>query len=142
MTIAALETLLRTIRRAGAIMLDMEMFDRYGRAMASPEEVRQRDTDAARAIEDHRLATAELSALVERTRREAPEVLAAWADAHAALLTAFLAHATDATALHVARQELGQWAEVRAGTRGFVEENVYYIAIDRERYRALFGIEP
>jgi hypothetical protein len=31
---------------------------------------------------------------------------------------------------------------VRAGTRAFVDENVFYVTLDAERYRRLFGIDP
>jgi hypothetical protein len=35
-----------------------------------------------------------------------------------------------------------QWAEVRAGTRAFVDEDLYYVTENAERYRRLFGIDP
>lgn len=142
-----LETLLARIRNAGMIQLDFDMWDRWGSAHASPEERARRDADLANASQDQAAAKAALEALVVATRVDAPDEIAAWADAHVEYLTAFLADRAergeaDSTAAFVATEERDAWAEVRAGTRLFVDENVYYVTMHAERYGRLFGIDP
>ncbi len=81
------------------------------------------------------------------TRAEAPAEITAWADAHDAYLAAFLDDCVargepDGTAASVATRERAEWAEVRAGARAFVDENLYYVTMNEPRYRRAFGIDP
>ncbi len=144
--IRELETLLARIRNAGQGLLDMDMWDRWGSAHASAEERARRETDAANASSRKQAAQAELTALVTHLRAVEPAEIVAWADAHETFLVAFIAgcgQASDkATERFVAEGERTAWAAVRAGTLSFVEENFYYVTIERERYRACFGIDP
>ncbi len=48
----------------------------------------------------------------------------------------------DGTAASVATRERAEWAEVRAGKRAFVRENLFYVTTHEARYRQLFGIDP
>ena len=139
-----LETLLAKMRNASAVQLNYDAWDRWGSANASPEEAATWNTDFANATREREAAKAALEALVANS---APEVRHAWADAHETFLTAFLEECAakkefEGTVAFVAKNERSQWAEVRAGTRAFVEENVFYVTIDVNRYRRLFGIDP
>jgi hypothetical protein len=142
-----LEVQLARIRNAGNIQLNYDMWDRWGAQHASAEEKVRMEAEFAAANRASDAAKVALQALVAQTRTEAPHEIAAWADAHRAYLTAFLEDCqaqgkADSTEAFVARQEITQWGEVAAGTRTFVDENVFYVTMHRERYQALFGIEP
>jgi hypothetical protein len=115
------------------------MWERWGKQHASEAEIAEREARDAEMRAVHTAAVAELTALVEAAR---PAAIAAWADAHDALLAAFLADTTDATAKHVAGTEREQWGAVKRGELAFVDENVFYVKLDRARYLELFGIEP
>lgn len=142
-----LERLLATIRRAGGVQLDYDMWDRHGRQHASAEQCSAMDAEFANATREREKATSALEALVLATRAEAPTELTTWADAHDADLAAFLDDCaargeSESTAAFVARGEREHWAEVRAGKRAFVDENAFYVTMNAERYRRLFGIDP
>jgi hypothetical protein len=147
--VRALETLLARRRSASSELLSMDGYDRWGAATDTPENRARMEASAARASVEHREVTAELAALVERLRLEAPASIERWADAHDAFLAGFIeacagaepsSHA--AVGEHVARRERAEWAAVKQGEKAFVDENVYYISRERERYLALFGVEP
>lgn len=140
--VRALETLLRDIRRSGGALLNVDMWDRWGSASASDEEKARVAADSLTAQRERSEAVQGLAALVARLRVEAPDALVAWADAHDAFLAAFLEGCADSTGRFVAEKERAAWAEVRSGERAWVEENVYYVTIDPDRYRALFGVDP
>jgi hypothetical protein len=142
-----LETLLARIRHAGMIQLNYDMWDQRGSAHASPEQRATMDADLAEASRQRIAAQTALEALVAATRADAPAEITLWADAKDAYLAAFLDDClargeSDGTAASVATRERAEWAEVRAGTRAFVEENLYYVTENTERYRRLFGIDP
>ncbi|MBA2538095.1 MAG: hypothetical protein H0V17_00545 [Deltaproteobacteria bacterium] len=141
--VRALETLLARIRVRNAGLLDFDMWDRWGRQHASDQEIAERSENAQLATADRATATRELEALVTKLRVEQPGAVAAWADAHVAFLAAFRAKAYDnLTEIFVADQEQQAWEQVKQGEKLFVEENGFYITIDRELYRSLFGIDP
>ena len=142
-----LEQLLAKIRNAGNIQLNYDMWDRHGREHASPEQRATMDADFANASRERDAAKTALEALVAATRVEAPAEIAAWADAHEAYLAAFVDDCaaqgeSDGTAVFVASRERAEWGEVRAGSRAFVDENVFYVRLEVERYRRVFGIDP
>lgn len=142
-----LEQLLAKIRNAGMIQLNYDMWDRWGSAHASPEQRATMDAEVAEASQQQSAAKTALLALVAATRAEAPAEIAAWVGAHDAYLAAFLDDCiargeSDSTAASVATRERAGWGEVRAGTRAFVDENLYYVTMNAERYRRLFGIDP
>lgn len=142
-----LEQLLAKIRNAGNIQLNYDMWDRHGREHATPEQRATMDADFANASRERDAAKTALAALVAATRVESPAEIAAWADAHDAYLAAFVADCaardeSGGTAAFVASRERAEWHEVRDGTRAFVDENVFYVTLDAERYRRLFGIDP
>jgi hypothetical protein len=141
--VRALEQLLARIRNAGMVELNHDLWERGGAASASDEQRARMNAELAEAMRARSEATAALEALVAATRAEAPAEVAAWADAHVAYLDAFLAKCdAECVAASVAIGERAQWAEVRAGTRAFVAENLFYVPLDAERYRTLFGIDP
>jgi hypothetical protein len=148
--VRALETLLARKRRSGNVLLNIDMWDRWGSAHASAEERARYGAEADAAHRERSEAVQGLDALVARLRVEAPDAIVAWADAHDAFLAAFVAGLPDggapgstaSTARFVAEQERAAWAEVRRGERAWVDENVYYVSIDPDRYRAAFGIDP
>jgi len=140
----ALETLLGRLRVLLSELLTLDGFDRWG--PKSGPEYEQFVVDDARAQSAHKATEAELAALVMRLRFEDPEAVVRWADAHATLLRAFIAtcagatEATNAsTAAFVAEEEMRAWAAVRTGAQPFVRENTYYVHVDAELHRALFG---
>ena len=142
-----LERLLAQIRNAGNIQLNYDMWDGHGREHASPEQCASMEAELANAVHERDVAKAALETLVATTRAETPAVIAAWSDAHDAYLAAFLDDCaargeSDGTAASVAIRERAEWAEVRAGTRAFVDENLFYVTMDTERYRRLLGIDP
>lgn len=140
-----LETLLARIRNAGSIQLNYDMWDRHGAAHASAEERATMGSGFAEANRDQAQAKTALTALVATMRDSAPSELASWVQAHDAYLAGFLedsSNAPDRTAVFVATNERKEWAEVLAGTRAFVDENAFYVTLNRERYRRLFGIDP
>lgn len=145
--VRALEQLLATIRNAGNIQLNYDMWDSHGRAHASAEQCATMEADLANASQARNAAKTALEALVAATRAEAPAEIAAWADAHDAYLAAFVDECvargeSDGTAASVAIRERAAWAEVRAGARELVDEDLFYVTLDAERYRRLFGIDP
>lgn len=142
-----LETLLAKIREAGNTQLGYDMWDQHGREHASAEQCATMVSDFNEATRAMSAAKASLAALVAATRDDAPAELVAWADAHDAYLAAFLDDCasrgdSESTAAFVAIRERGAWAEVRAGTRGFVDEDLFYVTTNVDRYRRLFGIDP
>jgi hypothetical protein len=140
--VAELETQLARIRQRNSSLLDIDMWDRWGRRHASDQEIAERAANEKQCTADRAEAIETLLALVARLRGDHPDAIAAWADAHQELLGAFIAEARDSTAVYVATQEREGWAAVKRGDKPFVDENTFYVSIDRERYRALFGIDP
>jgi len=127
----ALETLLGRLRVLLSELLTLDGFDRWG--PKSGPEYEQFVVDDARAQSAHKATEAELAALVMRLRFEDPEAVVRWADARAT-------EATNAsTAAFVAEEEMRAWAAVRTGAQPFVRENTYYVHVDAELHRALFG---
>lgn len=142
-----LETLLATIRSAINILLNIDMWEQHGSSSASDDQRAQMAADGAAATRQQAEAKATLAALVATTRVEAPAEIDAWVQAHDDYLAAFLADLaakgeSDSTAAMVASDERRAWAEVKAGTRPFVDENGFYVTSNADRYRQLFGIEP
>jgi len=142
-----LETLLAKIRNAGMVQLNYDMWEQHGAAHASPEQRATMEADLADASRAQIAAKAALETLVARTRAESPAGLAAWADAHDAYLAALLADCaargeSDSIGASIATRERAEWAEVRAGTRAFVNEALAYVTENAERYRQWFGIDP
>jgi hypothetical protein len=145
--VRALEQLLARIRIAGNIQLNYDMWDSHGREHASAEQRATMEADLANASQERSAAKTALEALVATTRAEASADIAAWVDAHDAYLAAFLDDCaalgeSGGTAASVAMRERAEWAEVRAGTRELVDEDLYYVTLNAERYRRLFGIDP
>lgn len=148
-SIVVLETLLARKRRADAVLLSMDGYDRWGRDHDTAENRTRMDAEMIRVTAEREEATTGLCAEVARLRAQRPEVLGRWIDLHVGLLSAFLeanaapqAGSHAATAAHVARQEIEAWLAVGRGERSLVEENVYYLQPDPARYREAFGIDP
>lgn len=139
--VVELEALMVQLRHARGGNLENEMWERYGEQFASEQEKAERAAEATARARVFAEVPPRLTALVERTRRDAPAEIDAWCDAHTAYLTAFRAETDDDVRRGVADDELAAWAEVRAGTRAYVDENAYYITLNRERYRELFNID-
>lgn len=139
--IATLEAEARTIREAGAILLNADMFDRWGpKDDVAQREAIEREADGA--SERRRAAVEAIERLVPALREREPRLIDAWADAHVELLDECLARAQpDSTEAFVARQERDKWAEVRAGTCSRFDQNTFYVRYDRELYRELFGLD-
>jgi len=139
--------LLARIRNAGRVLLNADAWDRWGRNGSSEEEAARVDAEATEASRNKNEATQRLIALVAETRQAASRELDAWVAAHDAYLAAFLDECATrgeakGTAAFVANEERTAWAEVKAGSKPFVDENFYYVTMNVDRYRALFGIDP
>jgi hypothetical protein len=141
--VCALERLLARKRQAGRELLDMDAYERWGAQHDTDEGRAQRAADAARSQTEYSVAVAELTALVERLRREQSATIDRWVELHRQLLQQIIdAPGADSTAVFVAKEEEEGWQAVQRGEKPFVDENVFYIHVDRERYAALFGIAP
>ncbi len=141
-----LETLLRRIRDANACLGSFDGWDRWGRSSADAAQVKQMEDDAAAAQRDLAAATAAIEALVATLRAEAPQEIAAWADAHDALLAGYLAsedaHGPYAeSAAQAANEARAEWADVKAGKRSYSEQGTYAETRDKARYRELLGVD-
>lgn len=136
-----LERLLARRRALASGLLSLDMYDRWG---ARSDEDHRRTRDEMATLDAEQAAVvARLEARVAELRTADPEAVIRWAEAHLALLDAFLARAQpDSTEAFVARGERQAWEEVRAGTRARVEENVYFVAPERALYAELFGLDP
>ncbi|HEX8792338.1 MAG TPA: hypothetical protein VF765_15395 [Polyangiaceae bacterium] len=139
-----LERLLVRRYEAGAILLDVDMYDRWGAAHGSPEEQAEMADRGARANAERQEVSRELAVRSRALRAEAPELIDAWCDAHEQLLTEFIASREDderqRTEKFVASEERDGWRRVRAGTSDFVEENTFYVRVDPRRRRELLGV--
>jgi hypothetical protein len=140
----ALEALLGRLRVLGSELFSLDAFDRWG-PKSGPEYERFM-VDDERAQAAHKAIEAELTALVTRLRQEDPDAVLQWADAHDSLLRSFIAtcagaaeNTTASTAAFVANEELQAWAAVKSGAQPFVRENTYYVRVDPEPHRTLFG---
>lgn len=131
----ALERLLRQRMLFGNNLLNLDFQERWGSEAQKAEAARE----ARRLDGKARQVAARLAKLSRETRAEQPEAIAAWAAAHTELLDRFLADTDDDVARNVARSERAEWAEVAAGTRSYVERNVFYVRYDEELARQLFG---
>jgi hypothetical protein len=136
---AELETWAKQIREAGSMLLNADMFDRWG----PKDDVEQREAierEAAEAGAQRCAAIERIEQRVAELRNRDPRVLEAWADAHVELLDDYLCRvAADSTEAFVAKQERDKWLELRAGTCVRVEQNIYYVRYDRALYEQLFG---
>ena len=146
---SVLETWLSQIRNATSFLLDQETWDRFGRSHAAEHEIDERMARERQMIDQRDTATRELEALVAKLRITAPDDIAAWSDAHDELLVGFIErngkvdpNSATSTAVSVANQEREEWRAVKRGEKAFVTGNTFFITIDREHYKRLFGIEP
>lgn len=138
--VIALERLAMRRRVVGQVMLSMDGYERWGRA--TPEDIEREMAKAGvEPGESGRLASEQVQ-LVERLRGSRPEVLRAWAEAHAHLREVFLASLppeADSTARFVAAQERA--ALLAFADRGgeLPEANTYYVHLDPAAHAAVFG---
>ncbi len=142
--VQALEALLGRLRVLGSELFSLDAFDRWG-PKSGPEYERFM-VDDERAQAAHKATEAELTALVTRLRQEDPDAVLRWADAHVTLLRSFIttcagavANTRASAAALVAEEELQAWAAVRSGAQPFVRENTYYVEVDPDLHRTLFG---
>ncbi len=146
MTIGDLEKIKLEIRRTGGVLLGLDMEDRWGAKDA--ESARKREEDFARFDEQLRTLRAELAKKIDYCRKNDATVLDMWAKAHIELLEAFIAHKEREgdfekyrTSLYVARKEIDEWQAFARGEIDDVDQNYFYVSYDKERFKALFGIE-
>ncbi|HMV37436.1 MAG TPA: hypothetical protein PKW28_09975 [Turneriella sp.] len=132
-----LEQLVLTIRHAGAELLNMEMYERWGHGSDSAMNKKMEQAGFMREVRTN--AGAQLAELVRHYRREQPEAVEYWANGHLQLLQYFLQNVTDSTARYVAEEETAAWRALLAGKRDIVEENTYYVHPDAELHAKLFG---
>jgi ribosomal protein S18 acetylase RimI-like enzyme len=136
-----LERRLFVLRGALEILLDFDMYDRYGAQHDSEEGRAEHAAVATRASHDHERVTRELSDLVARIRLEDTTKIARWAELHVAYLRS-LPFVADSTEAFVRDEECAAWSAVARGEQAFVKENVFYVKIDPARYAKIFGFEP
>jgi len=131
----ALERLTVRIQTLGRELLSLEMYERWG---GGRDEAMNRAVASSTAAGDRIEAQTALAALVEQCRREDPDAIAYWSDAHDQLLARFLDETTDATATFVARGERDAWRALKTGGP-LVDENTFYVQVDRALHEHLFG---
>ncbi len=135
--ITALETLLARKRSLTSLGVSLDGYHRWGNGSDPAFEA-----EASRQLAGRDAVISELKVLTKRHRRQAPEVLEAWARAHIELLEDYLTRVDDdSTEAFVAGKEMDSWREVAAGTLDFVEENPVYVKPDQETYRRLFDCD-
>lgn len=122
----------------GNTLLNLDMQSRWGSKEQKAEASRLATKYAAEADQ----VNADMKALSAQTRITDPDAVAAWANAHIALLDRFLTDTDDATARNVAATERKEWQEVASGTRPFVRRNVFYVNYDKDLAAELFGPMP
>ena len=139
--VTALESLLVRIYAASAECLSIDMYDRWGAQHDTEEKRAEMYAIGAKASADHDSSCGELRNAVRSLRAEAPELVRAWAEAHVVLLTEYIASQPEgSTERFVANEEIGGWREVADGTKDFVDENTFYVRVDRARRKELLGV--
>jgi hypothetical protein len=142
-----LERLLGRIRHARMAEAHHDQWEHGGSSSASSEQRAAMESELAAAVRTRTEATAALTALVAQTRASAPTEIEAWVAAHLAYLDAFLRECAvrgdhyDAYA-SIAKRERAEWADVRAGTRAFVDETYLDPSLVPGLYGDLFGLDP
>jgi ribosomal protein S18 acetylase RimI-like enzyme len=136
-----LERLVFALRDTLGILLNYDMYDRYGAQHDSDEGRAEHAAVATRAQRDHERLTRELSDLVARIRCDDAAKIVQWAELHVTYLRElpFDASSTEAS---VRDEECAAWSAVARGESAFVKENVFYVKIDPTRYAKIFGFEP
>ena len=136
-----LEGLMARRRELSSILLNIDMYERWGNG--SDDEMERVAADGHKyALEKDEILD-RIEKTVARLRRDTPEAVAAWAKAHIELLEQCITRQKDdSTQVFVAKQERQQWEEVIGGSRTYVQENVYYVHLDRDLYQSLFGFDP
>lgn len=137
----ALERLLVRRRELAVILLNADMFDRWG-----PKEGPECDAmmaAGAAAQKEHAEVTVQLRAQAIATGADEPDAVRAWAVAHVDLLERFIKACADDPDLRtsggVAADELRGWREVATGASPFVDENCYYVRVDPAEHARWFG---
>ncbi len=99
--------------------------DYIDRGRPGPAEAKEAHDSMERQRQDAARLRARLQALVEALRRDGPEILAVWADAHARVCRSLLASLPDRseddqTARFVARSTLKAWEKLAGGGEAFI----------------------
>ncbi len=129
--------MLLEIHALGSELLSMDMYDRWGHG-ADPE-MNKKMAEGGKMQVDRDRIRADLVCLVTRFRIEDPSAVVLWAESHDRLLAKFLETAADTTARYVANEERAGWKAVRDGSASVVDENTFYVQVDRALHRELFG---
>ena len=132
-----LELKLQSLKQHNDALTTVDGFERWG-GQADPGEV-QRYVELGRTstIARDRLI-AELTADVTSLRASAPEVVAAWVEAHVLLLEELRTRSAPGLGPQL-DDEVKAWREVGSGTRAFVDPWATGIRVDAARRVALLG---
>lgn len=133
----ALERLLVRRRGMTSALVYADAFERWG-PREGPEFERM-SAEIATAMREHTEVTSEL----ERTAQESDRaVVAAWAEAHVALLEHVASTTGDEDAERTARRQIEEWRKVARGELAYVDECGGLVEIDAAQYAGYFGVSP
>lgn len=137
-----LEKLMRERKRLGNILLNLDMYDRWGHGSDSKMNTELQKWSDYQKQHDH------VSTRIEKAVADAaPEAIEQWCDAHIELLETYIEtmrknEKQNSTHIYVAKEEKTGWKKVRREKSGYVQQNVFYVHYDPQLYRRFFGFEP
>lgn len=138
----ALEAMQRKRFELGNILLNLDMYERWGHGSdpAMNLELEKANAYATEAGGLEKQITEKVKSLPMEIRKD-------WAAAHVKLLESFIAEKSadpkqNSTELFVAREEIDNWRKLAQGKIDYVSRNVFYVSYDREEYFSLFGFFP
>ena len=138
----ALEAMQKKRFELGNILLNLDMYDRWGHG-SDPAMDLELQKAGAYATEASQLE----KQIAEKLASLPPEIRKDWAAAHNKLLESFIAEKMadpkkNSTELFVAREEAENWRKLAEGKLNYVSRNVFYVSYDRDEYFSLFGFYP
>lgn len=138
----ALEAMQKRRFELGNILLNLDMYDRWGHGSdpAMNLELEKTGAYSAEASELEKQIAVKVASLPAEIRKD-------WAAAHGKLLQSFIAEKMadpkkNSTELFVAREEADNWQKLAEGKTNYVSRNVFYVSYDRDEYFSLFGFYP
>jgi hypothetical protein len=140
-----LERLYGKIRIASSGLGYYDFWQHGGAASATAEETAKMEAEFNENVKTRDSTKAALEARIATLRAEAPAELDAWAFAHYCYVSQFIHECAekgeaDSTAAEAATRERAKWAELRAGTRSYVDE-CGFVRLDELFYHQYFGID-
>lgn len=142
----SLEKLCKERRRLGTILLNLDMYERWGQNSDKTlnQELEKAGEYGATAAEIDEKIAHSINALDDG-------VLEEWCDAHITLLNDFIERSGEkgasdrnrnsATAIFVASEEKIAWNELKQRKVSRVKQNTFYVKYDEDLFQLLFGFD-